>query len=112
METIVIPMDCAHCQEMLNRHEWKYDMRVCKRSVCWDCKERCKWELEQEQLVHEETAAKADGNRYRADSVLQDEEPEEEHMMQKIGIEQERSMSPIEAIGGIEERLESRTVVA
>jgi hypothetical protein len=43
---------------------------------------------------------------------LQDEEPEEEHMMQKIGIEQERSMSPIEAIGGIEERLESRTVVA
>jgi hypothetical protein len=112
METIVIPMDCAHCQEMLNRHEWKYDMRVCKRSVCWDCKERCKWELEQEKLVHEETAAKADGNRYRADSVLQDEEPEEEHMMQKIGIEQERSMSPIEAMGGIEERLESRTVVA
>jgi hypothetical protein len=105
METIVISMDCAHCQEMLNRHEWKYDMRVCKRSVCWDCKERCKWELTQEKLASEETAGKADGNRYRADSVLQDEEQEEEHMMQKVGIEQDRPMSPIEVMGGIEERL-------
>lgn len=105
METIVIPMDCTHCQEMLNRHEWKYDMRVCKRSVCWDCKERCKWELEQEKLASEQTAARADGNRYRADSVLQDETHEEEHLMQKVGIEQHRPMSPIEAIGGIEERL-------
>jgi hypothetical protein len=87
METIVIPMDCAHCQEMLNRHEWKYDMRVCKRSVCWDCKERCKWELEQEKLACEETAVKMDGNRYRADSVLQDEEHEKEHSMQKVGVE-------------------------
>ncbi|KAH6865123.1 hypothetical protein BKA58DRAFT_322637 [Alternaria rosae] len=105
METIVIPMDCAHCQEMLNRHEWKYDMRVCKRSVCWDCKDRCKWELEQEKLASEQTAARADGNRYRADSVLQDEGLEEEHLMQKVGIEQHRPMSPIQAIGGIEERL-------
>ncbi|KAL1794327.1 hypothetical protein ACET3X_007748 [Alternaria dauci] len=110
LETIVIPMDCTHCQEMLNRHEWKYDMRVCKRSVCWDCKERCKWELEQETLGHEEIAAKADGNRYRADSVLQDEEQEEEHMMEKIGVAQERSMSPIEAMGGIDERLVGRAV--
>jgi len=105
METIVIPMDCAHCQEMLNRHEWKYDMRVCKRSVCWDCKERCKWESKQEKLVSEETAGRAEGNRYRADSVLQDEGHEEEHLMQKVGIEQHRPMSPIEALGGIEERL-------
>ncbi|KAI4639994.1 hypothetical protein J4E93_008793 [Alternaria ventricosa] len=105
METIVIPMDCAHCQEMLNRHEWKYDMRVCKRSVCWDCKERCKWELEQEKSGSEETAGRAEGNRYRADSVLQDEGHEEEHLMQKVGIEQDRPMSPIEALGGIEERL-------
>jgi hypothetical protein len=105
METIVIPMDCAHCQEMLNRHEWNYDMRVCKRSVCWDCKERCKWELEQEKLATEATGIRGDGNRYRADSVLQDEEHEEEHMMQKVGIEQHRPMSPIESIGGIEERL-------
>jgi hypothetical protein len=47
-ETVVMPMNCKHCQEMLNRHEWKYDIQVCKRSVCWDCKERCKWEQEQE----------------------------------------------------------------
>ncbi|KAI4659369.1 uncharacterized protein J4E78_005796 [Alternaria triticimaculans] len=105
METIVIPMDCAHCQEMLNRHEWKYDMRVCKRSVCWDCKERCKWELKQEKLALEGTTARLDGNRYRADSLLQDERHDEEHMMQKVGIEQDRPMSPIEALGGIEERL-------
>jgi hypothetical protein len=80
METIVIPMDCAHCQEMLNRHEWKYDMRVCKRSVCWDCKERCKWEMEEEKRIQdiemstETTELKTEGNRYRADSLLQDEQ--------------------------------------
>lgn len=68
LETVVIPMDCAHCIEMLNRHEWKYDMRVCKRSVCWDCKERCKWELEQEKLSA--ATPRADVNRERADSML------------------------------------------
>ncbi|KAF3010916.1 hypothetical protein E8E13_009992 [Curvularia kusanoi] len=68
LETVVIPMDCAHCIEMLNRHEWKYDMRVCKRSVCWDCKERCKWELEQENLSA--ATPRADVNRERADSML------------------------------------------
>jgi hypothetical protein len=82
LEAIVIPLDCTHCQEMLNRHEWKYDMRVCKRSVCWDCRERCKWEAEQEKkntmtttttTTSVDKAGKAEGNRFRADSVLQDE---------------------------------------
>ncbi|EUC49589.1 hypothetical protein COCMIDRAFT_22769 [Bipolaris oryzae ATCC 44560] len=73
LESIVIPLDCSHCQEMLNRHEWKYDMRVCKRSVCWDCKERCKWEAEEEKRVKSvQKTAKAEGNRFRADSVLQE----------------------------------------
>lgn len=71
LETVVIPMDCAHCIEMLNRHEWKYDMRVCKRSVCWDCKERCKWEFEQEKTANVATP-RADVNRERADSMLDD----------------------------------------
>jgi hypothetical protein len=71
LETVVIPMDCAHCIEMLNRHEWKYDMRVCKRSVCWDCKERCKWEFEQEKTANVSTP-RADVNRERADSMLDD----------------------------------------
>ncbi|RMZ69609.1 hypothetical protein GMOD_00006442 [Pyrenophora seminiperda CCB06] len=70
LETIVIPLDCTHCQEMLNRHEWKYDMRVCKRSVCWDCKERCKWEMEEEKRASEKKATKPEGNRYRADSLF------------------------------------------
>ncbi|KAJ4355116.1 hypothetical protein N0V95_003198 [Ascochyta clinopodiicola] len=72
LETVVIPLDCAHCHEMLNRHEWKYDMRVCKRSVCWDCKERCKWELEQEKTASVFTP-RTEANRERADSMLQDE---------------------------------------
>jgi hypothetical protein len=105
-ETITIPMDCAHCQEMLNRHEWKYDMQVCKRTVCWDCKERCKWELEQEVKAQvERNVAEGEDNRERADSVLQDDGLEEEHLMQKVGMGQLRAKSPIEAIGGIEERM-------
>jgi hypothetical protein len=72
LETVVIPLDCAHCHEMLNRHDWKYDMRVCKRSVCWDCKERCKWEYEQERMANVATP-RTDANRERADSMLQDE---------------------------------------
>jgi hypothetical protein len=73
LETVVIPLDCDHCHEMLNRHEWKYDMRVCKRSVCWDCKERCKWELEQDKMTTAATP-RTDANRERADSVLQEEQ--------------------------------------
>lgn len=73
LETVVIPLDCAHCHEMLNRHEWKYDIRVCKRSVCWDCKERCKWEVEQEKMASASTP-RTDANRERADSMLQDEQ--------------------------------------
>lgn len=104
-EMIVIPMDCEHCQEMLNRHEWKYDIQVCKRSVCWDCKERCKWEREQEIKQQGETRSRMGGNRDRADSMLQDVEIEEEDLMRKMGIEQERTKSPMEAVGGIEERM-------
>lgn len=78
LETVVIPLDCAHCQDMLNRHEWKYDMRVCRRSVCWDCRERCKWELEQEKNA---STPRADANRERADSMLQDE-----HSRAKAGV--------------------------
>lgn len=70
LESIVMPLGCAHCQEMLKRHEWKYDMRVCKRSVCWECRERCQWEWEEELRGRE--AEKADGSRERADSVLQE----------------------------------------
>jgi len=106
LESIIIPMDCAHCQEMLNRHEWKYDIKVCTRSVCWDCKERCKWEQEQEENECALTArANTEGNRERADSVLQDGEIREENLMLKMGIEQGRPKSLIEAVGGIEERL-------
>ncbi|KAF2823044.1 hypothetical protein CC86DRAFT_299693 [Ophiobolus disseminans] len=110
-ETIIIPMDCAHCQEMLNRHEWKYDIQVCKRSVCWDCKERCKWEHEQTNKEHAASVtATTERNRDRADSVLQDNEVSEEDLMQKMGIEQGRPKSPIEAVGGIAERLENTNI--
>lgn len=110
-ETIIIPMDCAHCQDMLNRQEWKYDMRVCKRSVCWDCRERCKWELEEEQSMGKRNvdiaATRAEASRDRADSVLQDEQVRDESLWRKLGIEQGQPKSPIEIVGGIEERLES-----
>lgn len=105
-ETIIIPMDCTHCQNMLNRQEWKYDIQVCKRSVCWDCKERCRWEAEQEMAARVvESTLKAEGNRQRADSVLQDDDMRDEDMMHMIGIEQARPKSPIEVVGGIAERL-------
>lgn len=116
-ETVVIPMDCKHCQEMLNRSEWKYDVQVCKRGVCWDCKERCCWEMEQEKIEVEEgdegktNDSRADANRERADSVLQADQAQEEELMAKIGIEQ-GPRSPIEAVGGIEERLEKDEVPA
>lgn len=114
-ETVIIPMDCRHCQDMLNRTEWKYDVQVCKRGVCWDCKERCRWEMEQDKNMVESEAqteeARTDGNRERADSVLQDERVREEELMAKIGIEQ-GPKTPIEAVGGIEERLERTEVIA
>ncbi|KAL6156767.1 hypothetical protein ACJBU6_04357 [Exserohilum turcicum] len=72
LESIVIPLDCAHCQEMLKRHEWKYDMRVCERSVCWECTERCKWEAGEEEKRRTTQTGKHEGNRIRADSVLQE----------------------------------------
>ena len=71
LESIVMPLGCAHCQDMLKRHEWKYDMRVCKRGVCWECRERCRWEWDEE--LRGRATEKVDGNRFRADSVLQEE---------------------------------------
>lgn len=85
LETVVIPLDCAHCHEMLNRHEWKYDMRVCKRSVCWDCQERCKWELEQEKMMAVATP-RTDANRERADSMLQDEQGRSCELRKEIAV--------------------------
>ncbi|KAF2878022.1 hypothetical protein BDV95DRAFT_624617 [Massariosphaeria phaeospora] len=89
-ETVIIPMDCSHCQEMLNRREWKYDIQVCKRSVCWDCGERCRWELSEEHksIAEEEDgrpAEKTQSPRERADSVLQDEQIREEVLLTKAG---------------------------
>lgn len=116
-ETVVIPMACTHCQEMLNRSEWKVDVRVCRRSVCWECKERCAWEMEKEQKgigQHEEGEVDmqvVEGNRERADSVLQDERIRDDELMRKVGIEH-GPRSPIEIVGGIEERLEVDAVDA
>lgn len=107
-ETVIIPMDCSHCQEMLNRTEWKYEIQICKRGVCWDCRERCRWELEQEAVETNEQKSedeRTDANRIRADSVLQDDNVPEEELLAKIGIEQ-RPATPIDTVGGIEERLD------
>lgn len=122
-EAIIIPLDCTHCQKMLNRNEWKYDVQVCKRGVCWDCRERCRWEVENplENLMEvegdnvkggdvERDEQRGEGNRERADSVLQDEQLREEELMAKVGIET-GPRSPIEAVGGIEERLETNVDV-
>lgn len=107
IETIIVPMTCAHCQDMLHRTEWKQEVRVCRRSVCWDCKERSKWEMEQENKERAESTGLIETNeiRERADSVLQDDSIEEEDMLQKVGIEQWRPKSPIEAVGSIEGRM-------
>lgn len=107
LETIIVPMTCAHCQEMLHRIEWKQEVRVCRRSVCWDCKERCKWEVEQENEESAEDAGPIETSeiRERADSVLQDDGTDEEDMLRKVGIEHGRPKSPIEAVGSIEGRM-------
>ncbi|KAF2267451.1 hypothetical protein CC78DRAFT_541691 [Lojkania enalia] len=105
LETVVIPMDCEHCREMLNRDEWKYDVRVCKRGVCWECLERCRWEMEEERRRTEAGEA-LEERRVRADSLLEDDSIINEELCAKVGIET-GERSPIEAVGGIEERLES-----
>ena len=105
IETVVIPLDCSHCQEMLNRSEWKYDVQICKRGVCWDCTERCRWEMEQEavEVKDQRTDEKTDANRARADSVLQDDNVQEEGPLAKV--DQDRGIEAMEeAAGGIEER--------
>ncbi|KAF2648802.1 hypothetical protein K491DRAFT_771856 [Lophiostoma macrostomum CBS 122681] len=109
-EVVIIPLDCAHCQEMLNRQEWKYDVQVCKRSVCWECRERCMWEDKQEieqGIEGKSELANMEKNRERADSVLADEQARDEELMRKLGIET-GPKSPIQAVGGIEERLEAK----
>lgn len=112
-ETVIIPMDCQHCQQMLNRSEWKYDIQVCKRRVCWDCKERCRWEHARKRDMEktqdkklDEAEIQTEGNRVRADSVLQDDKvQEDEDLMKIVGIEI-GPKGPIETLGGIDERLE------
>lgn len=122
-EAVLIPLDCEHCQSMLRRTEWKYDVQVCKRGVCWECRERCRWELEDsihafESKEKEETREKANepkgytakpedrdkAKRVRADSVLQDQQSREEELIAKVGIDAS-PQSPIEAMSSIEERL-------
>jgi hypothetical protein len=78
---------------MLKRREWKYDVRVCKRTVCWECRERCAWELEMEQEESNAVECAGDrgketeGNRGRADSVLQDEDVGDGELKERGGIE-------------------------
>lgn len=118
-ETLVVPLDCAHCRDMLGRMEWKYDVRVCKRSVCWECSERCLWELGRETEGGVDVDVVGDGaveagggkaaRRDRADSVLQDCEGDDcrmEELGKKVGIEME-GPGLIEFLGGIDERLEA-----
>lgn len=110
-ETIVIPLECLHCQEMLNRSEWKYDVQICRRGVCWDCKERCRWEMGQEVMVMNDeklNGVRADANRLRADSVLQDDEELEDKLPTKLDIEQ-RLKTPTKKAGGIDERVGNHT---
>jgi hypothetical protein len=116
-ETLVVPLECAHCCDMLGRTEWKYDVRVCKRSVCWECRERCLWELQREKEgnaggveAKDCTGDEKSAGRDRADSVLQDsKECRLEDLSRKLGIETE-SLDPIEVLGGIDERLEGLMV--
>lgn len=108
VETVVVPLECLHCQDMLNRSEWKYDVQVCKRGVCWDCRERCRWEMEQEIIdANDEKIedVKTDANRVRADSVLQDDKELEDELFIKTGIEQ-RPMTTAGKVRDVEERLE------
>jgi hypothetical protein len=117
-ESVVMPLECEHCQDMLRRSEWKYDVQVCKRGVCWECRERCRWEVKNplDRAGNAENVEKILGvdvvraeerneaNRERADSVLQGQEIGEEELMAKVGIET-GPRSPIEAMSGIAERL-------
>jgi hypothetical protein len=117
-ESVVIPLECEHCQGMLRRSEWKYDVQVCRRGICWGCRERCRWEVENpldsadkvknaENTLEEDMVKALDrneANRERADSVLQGHAIGEEELMAKVGIEVD-PRSPIEAMSGIAERL-------
>ncbi|KAF2272249.1 uncharacterized protein EI97DRAFT_437135 [Westerdykella ornata] len=70
LERINIPLECTHCWEILGRKKWIYDVRVCKRAVCWDCRERCRWIMEQEMTKCED---QDEVRRVRPDSVLQEQ---------------------------------------
>jgi hypothetical protein len=111
LETIIIPLDCTHCQGLLKRREWKLQMHMCKHSVCWDCKERCLWEMEQakERNVLETKQAKIENHsqadQMSADSVLEDGGSQDGDLMREIGIALEPNCHT-EVIDSIEERLE------
>jgi hypothetical protein len=115
LETVVIPMECQHCQQMLNRRKWKYDVHVCKRSVCWECKERCGWELERKNIAEAtstgiENQKQHDAKRPRTDSVMQDERMQEDEWMERIG-DGVGLESASGVIGGIQERLNKTETV-
>lgn len=76
---------------MLNRSEWKYDVQICKRGVCWDCTERCRWEMEQDAVEAKDQRVdeRTDTNRARADSVLQEDNAQEEELLAKVGQEKQ-----------------------
>jgi hypothetical protein len=122
-EAVIIPLNCLHCQDMLRRTEWRYDVQVCKRGVCWECRERCRWEVENpvesvEDAENLERIVKVTGgdeqnvtrqkdsserNRDRADSVLQGQDMQEADLMAKVGMGT-GPQSLIEAMSGIVER--------
>ena len=109
-ETVVIPMDCAHCRDMLRRDEWKYDVRVCRRGVCWDCRERCRWESEQEgeaQGASEQgrsTQENEHGSSQEDGLVGTSEDDRLADLRRNMGIEAEAGDGQ-DGYGGIEQRL-------
>jgi len=114
LETVIIGLECVHCREMLGMGEWRYEVRVCERRVCWECRERCAWEWgremdeREEDKIREGERGSEERIRERADSVLQNPAVEErrlEELSRKVGIEM-ADLSLIETVGGIEERLE------
>jgi hypothetical protein len=125
-EAVIIPLNCLHCQDMLRRTEWKYDVQVCKRGVCWECRERCRWEVENpvesvedaEKLERNKNVMggdeqdvtgqkdRSERNRDRADSVLQGQEMREADLMVKVGMGT-GPQSLIEAMSGIVKSLDT-----
>jgi hypothetical protein len=53
-----VGVECAHCRDMLGMRVWKYAARVCRRSVCGECRRRCV-EMHEDALRAEKEAAAA-----------------------------------------------------